>query len=236
MSAADPAAEMRGKVVAVTGASSGIGLAVAEALAARGAAVVSFARRFERPRIDRSPEAAAILEVRLDVTRPDDVAHRFEELGALDALVLSHGGAAFGGAGAIDPAVFRDMLDAHVVGSASLCREALKLMRPARAGHIIFVGSIATRKVFADTAAYTAAKMAQLGLARVLGEELRTSGIRVTTLTCGAVDTPIWDGRPGFDRSRMLAPNDIAGLVVSVLRRPGMAIDEIVAGPPDGAL
>jgi short-subunit dehydrogenase len=78
--------------------------------------------------------------------------------------------------------------------------------------------------------------MGQLGFARVLGEELRSSGIRVTTLTCGAVDTPIWDGRPGFDRSRMLHPDDIAGLVISVLRRPNMAIDEIVAGPPDGAL
>jgi NAD(P)-dependent dehydrogenase (short-subunit alcohol dehydrogenase family) len=228
--------EMRGKVVAVTGASSGIGLAVAEALANRGAAVVGFARRFDRPRIDRSPEAAAILEVRLDVTRAVDVAARFEEIGSLDALILSHGGAVFGGATTIDPVVLRDMLDAHVVGSHLCCREALKLMRPRRAGNIVFIGSLATRKTFADTAAYTAAKMGQLGFARVLGEELRTSGIRVTTLTCGAVDTPIWDGRPGFDRSRMLVSDDVAGLVVSVLRRPNMAIDEIVAGPPDGAL
>lgn len=228
--------EMRGKVVAVTGASSGIGLAIAEALANRGAAVVGFARRFDRERVDRSPEAAAILEVRLDVTRGDDVARRFEELGSLDALILSHGGGYFGSAATTDPVVLRDMLDAHVVGSQLCCREAIKLMRPRRAGNIVFIGSLATRKTFADTAAYTAAKMGQLGFARVLGEELRSSDIRVTTLTCGAVNTPIWDGRPGFDRSRMLHPNDVAGLVVSVLRRPNMAIDEIVAGPPDGAL
>ncbi len=228
--------ELRGKVIAVTGASSGIGLSVAETLAHHGAAVVGFARRFIAKRITRSPEAEAILEVALDVTDEKAVRERFEELGQLDALVLSHGGASFGSASLIEGDELRELLETHVVGSASCVREGLKLMRPNGKGNVIFVGSIATRRAFAGAAAYTAAKMGQLGFARVLTEELRTSGIRVTSLLAGAVDTPIWDDRPGFDRSRMLVPADIAGLVVSVLRRPQMALDEIVVGPPDGAL
>lgn len=230
------AEELSGRRVAVTGASSGIGLAVAEALAHHGAAVIGFARRFERDRLDREPEPSAILEVGLDVTDGEAVAARFAELGALDALVLSHGAAAFGGFSTTDAVVLRDLLEAHVIGSFYCCREALKLMRPARRGAVVVVGSIATRQAFPDSAAYTAAKMGQLGLARVLGEEVRSSGIRVTNLICGAVDTPLWDGRPGFDRERMLSPADVAGVVVSVLRRERMAIDEVVLGPTGGAL
>ena len=228
--------ELRGKVVAVTGASSGIGLAVAETLAHHGAAVVGFARRFTRKRIEQSPEAEAILEIHLDVTDEKAVAERLEELGQLDALILSHGGASFQATSLMKSRDLRDLLESHVVGSANCCREALRLMKRTGKGNIVFVSSIATRRTFAEAGAYTAAKMGQLGLARVLTEELRTTGIRVTSLIAGAVNTPLWDDRPGFDRERMLVPSDIAGLVVSVLRRPQMALEEIVVGPPLGAL
>ena len=251
--------ELRGKVIAVTGASSGIGLATAETLAHHGAAVVGFARRFSRPRISQSPEAESIMEVALDVTCEQAVADRFEELGHLDGLILSHGSVAFGAAARLPSETFRSMLESHVIGSANVVREALKLLRPSlsgrrtggiasgtdsardsakgeSAGNIIFIGSIATRKVFADASAYTAVKMAQLGYARVLTEELRAAGVRVTTIIAGAVNTPLWDERPGFDRERMMKPTDIAGLVVSILRRPQLALDEIVVTPPDGAL
>jgi len=228
--------ELRDKVIAVTGASSGIGLATAETLAHHGAAVIGFARRFPRVRMDCSPEAGSILEINLDVTDEQAVRDRFMELRTLDGLVLSHGDVSFESASRLETDSMRSLLECHVVGSATVVREALKLLSPKGCGNIIFVGSIATRKVFSDTSAYTAAKMAQLGYARVLMEELRAIGIRVTTIVAGAVDTPLWDKRAGFDRQRMMKPSDIAGLVVSVLRRPELALDEIVVTPPDGAL
>jgi NAD(P)-dependent dehydrogenase (short-subunit alcohol dehydrogenase family) len=228
--------ELRGRRIAVTGASSGIGQAVATALAGRGAAVVGFARRFAARSIERPPEPGAVLEIGLDVTDEAAVAGRFAELGPLDGLILSHGSGVFGPVGLAEASALRELLEAHVVGSFLCCREAIKSMRPARSGHIVVVSSLATRRAFADTAAYTAAKMGQLGLARVLTEELRPSGIRVTSLIGGAVDTPLWDARAGFDRDRMLAPEDVAALVIDVLARGDMAIDEVVFGPPDGAL
>ena len=227
---------LRGKVIAVTGASSGIGLATAETLAHHGAAVVGFARRFSRTQIDCSPEAESILEVHLDVTDEQAVRDRFMELETLDGLVLSHGDVSFESASRLEADAMRSLLECHVVGSATVVREALKLLSAKGCGNIIFIGSIATRKVFSDTSAYTAAKMAQLGYARVLMEELRTIGIRVTTIVAGAVDTPLWDQRAGFDRHRMMKPSDIAGLIISVLRRPTLALEEIVITPPDGAL
>jgi len=71
---------------------------------------------------------------------------------------------------------------------------------------------------------------------RVLAEEARPYDIRVTTILPGATDTPIWDDRPGFDRSKMMKPDDLAGLIVAIVARPALAIDEITVTPPAGAL
>jgi hypothetical protein len=52
----------------------------------------------------------------------------------------------------------------------------------------------------------------------------------------GATDTPIWDDRPGFDRSKMMQPADVAGLVIELVVRPGIAVEEVTVTPPAGAL
>jgi NAD(P)-dependent dehydrogenase (short-subunit alcohol dehydrogenase family) len=71
---------------------------------------------------------------------------------------------------------------------------------------------------------------------RVLAEEARPYDIRVTTVLPGATDTPIWDERPGFDRTKMMQADDLAGLVVAVVARPMLAIDELTVTPPAGSL
>ena len=70
----------------------------------------------------------------------------------------------------------------------------------------------------------------------MLVEEARALDVRVTGLYPGAIDTPIWDSRPEFDRGAMLAPQRVAALVVDVLCRPELAIEEILVMPPAGAL
>jgi 3-oxoacyl-[acyl-carrier protein] reductase len=93
-----------------------------------------------------------------------------------------------------------------------------------------------SHRAFPDCGGYTAAKAGQRGLMRVLAEEARPYDIRVTALLPGATDTPIWDDRPGFDRSKMMQPDDVAGLLVSVVARPMLAIDELTVTPPAGSL
>jgi NAD(P)-dependent dehydrogenase (short-subunit alcohol dehydrogenase family) len=102
--------------------------------------------------------------------------------------------------------------------------------------HIVNVASVAAFRTFTSCAGYSAAKEGQRGLTRVLVEEARALGVRVTGLYPGAVDTPIWDGRAGFDRTAMLRPADVAGVVVEIIARPELAVEELVVMPPAGAL
>jgi len=60
--------------------------------------------------------------------------------------------------------------------------------------------------------------------------------VRVTSVIAGAVDTPIWDDRPGFDRAKMMRADELAALIVDVVARPSVAVDEIVVLPPGGTL
>jgi NAD(P)-dependent dehydrogenase (short-subunit alcohol dehydrogenase family) len=129
-----------------------------------------------------------------------------------------------------------EMLDVHVVGAFLCAREALRRMQSQRAGHIVMIGSHAAHEAFTDCGGYTAAKAGQLGLARVLAAEARPYDVRVTTLLPGATDTPIWDDRPGFDRSKMMQPADVAGVAISIITRPGVSIEEVTVRPPAGVL
>jgi NAD(P)-dependent dehydrogenase (short-subunit alcohol dehydrogenase family) len=228
-----------GKVAAVTGASSGIGLAIAAALAREGAAVVSYARRFTTTALAGRPVAGQVTQVQLDVTDEAAVRARFAELAAhdhLDVLVCAAGVGTFTPVHTTATADVREMLDVHVLGTFLCVREALKLMQPRRRGHLVAIGSHVAGRAFADCGGYTAAKAGQLGLMRVVAEEARGYDIRVTTVMPGAVDTPIWDDRPGFDRSKMMKPDDLAGFVVALVARPSISVEEVVVTPPAGAL
>ncbi len=228
-----------GKLAVVTGASSGIGHAVARALAREGAAVVGLARRFAAPVLARRPDAGQVVEIQLDVTDEAAVRARFAELehaGGVDVLVCSAGVGHFAPLRTAATADLRAMLDVHVLGTFLPAREALRQMQPRRRGHVVAIGSHAALRGFAECGGYTAAKAGQLGLMRVLAEEARPYDVRVTTVMPGATDTPIWDDRPGFDRGKMMKPDDVAGFVVAIVARPAIAVEEVVVTPPAGAL
>ena len=224
-----------GKFAIVTGGSSGIGAACAQALAAEGAAVVATGRRFAGGP-PRAPGPGEVVAAHLDVTDEAEVKARFAQLPDLDILVCSAGVGTFAPIARASAADLRAMIDVHITGTFLCAREALRGMQARRRGHIVIIGSHAANRAFPDCGGYTAAKAGQLGLSRVLAEEARPYDVRVTSLLPGATDTPIWDDRPGFDRSKMMKPDDVAGFLVAILARPGIAVEEVVVTPPAGAL
>jgi NAD(P)-dependent dehydrogenase (short-subunit alcohol dehydrogenase family) len=224
-----------GKFAIVTGGSSGIGAACAVALAAEGAAVVATGRRFP-PGPTRRPALGEVVQAHLDVTDEAEVQARFAELPELDIVVCSAGVGTFGPLVNAGVAELRAMLEVHIVGTMLCAREALRRMQPRRTGHVVAIGSHAAHRAFTECSGYTAAKAGQLGLMRVLAEEARPYDVRVTALLPGATDTPIWDERPGFDRGKMMKPSDVAGLLVEIVARPGISVEEVTVTPPAGAL
>jgi len=225
---------MKDKICVVTGASSGIGRAVAAGFAAAGATVVGVARRFSDEPIGDRLAPGTVIEVALDVTDESAVIARFAELSRVDVLINNAGGGTF--APVVDDtlAQLRAMLDAHIVGTFLCSRAALPLMSDG--GHIINISSSAAKQTFAGCAGYTAAKAGQAAFGRVLREEAREHNVRVTNLFPGAVDTAIWDDKPGFDRSAMMKPEELAELMIDVIKRPGLGVEELVVSPPGGSL
>jgi NAD(P)-dependent dehydrogenase (short-subunit alcohol dehydrogenase family) len=225
------------KTCAVTGASSGIGQAIAQALAGAGARVLGYARRFPQKRLTFLPSPGEIREIHLDITDEDAVSARFAELPmGLDVMVNAAGLGHFGWLSETSAETLRRLLEVHVVGTFLCSREAWRSMQRRGGGHIVTIGSIAATRYLPGCAAYTAAKAGQAALARALAEEARDTGIRVTNVHAGATDTPLWDGRDDVDRTRMIPPAALAAMIVDVLSHPELAIHEITVMPPAGVL
>jgi len=223
-----------GKFAIVTGGSSGIGAACAQALAAEGAAVLACGRRYTGEAT--TPALGQVAQAHLDVTDEAMVKQRFAQLPELDIVVCSAGTGTFGPIVNSSAHDIRTMLDVHIVGTLLCAREAMRRMMPRKRGHIVVIGSHVAHRAFTDCGGYTAAKAGQLGLVRVLAEEARPYDIRVTAILPGATDTPIWDDRPGFDRTKMMKPDDVAGFLTAIVVRPGISVEEVTVTPPAGAL
>ncbi len=182
-------ASLSGKVVAITGASSGIGLACAHELARRGAAVVLGARRTDRldeavAGIARAGGQASALAV--DVTREEDVnalvAEATTRFGRLDVMICNAGFGYYGTLEQTPPDMMRQMMDVNYMGTFFGARAALPLFRAQESGHLIFVSSIVARRGIAFMGGYTATKAAQSGLAEALRTEFAGTSIHVSCI------------------------------------------------------
>lgn len=221
--------DLAGKVVAITGASAGIGAATARALADEKASVVLGARRGERLAAlaeDIGGDRAAIVE--MDVREPADaerlVATALERFGRLDALVANAGIGAYGGIMDLTDQQLRDMMDTNVAGTVWPIRAAVPRLLETGAGDIVIVSSVAGLRGAGDEAVYAATKFAQVGLAGALDRELRERNIRVSAVCPGGTATEFAMGAgrtpdmPGL--ADMLRPEDVAAAIVTVLRQP----------------
>lgn len=178
-----------GRVVAITGASSGIGRATAVRLARDGAAIVACARRADRlERLGRDIGAAGgqALTIVADVTHEADmnglVARAVERFGRLDVMVCNAGFAIYGAIDNITPAQMHKLVDINYFGTYYATRAALPVFRRQGTGHIVMVSSIVGKRGVPFMGAYSATKFAQVGLAECLRSEVQGSGIHVSVV------------------------------------------------------
>lgn len=220
--------DLTGKVVAITGASAGIGAATARALADEKASVVLGARREDRLE-DLARELgdlAAVVE--MDVREPADstrlIDTAIERFGRVDALVANAGIGAYGGIMDLEDQQLRDMMDTNVAGTVWPIRAVVPHFFESGSGDIVIVASVAGLRGAGDEAVYAATKHAQVGLAGALDRELREKNIRVSTICPGGTATEFAMGAgrtpdmPGL--KEMLRAEDVAAAVVTVLKQP----------------
>jgi short-subunit dehydrogenase len=188
------------RVIAITGASAGIGRATAVRLAGEGDALLICARRPDRLEAVaaeiRSGGGQAVPIV-ADVSRCDDmerlVALAAERFGRLDVMICNAG---YGIAGSIDdipPMKMRELMDVNYMGTFYAARAALSVFRRQGSGHIVIVSSIVGKRGVPYMGAYSATKFAQVGLAECLRAELRGSRIHVSVVYPVSTDTEFFE-------------------------------------------
>jgi NADP-dependent 3-hydroxy acid dehydrogenase YdfG len=223
------AGTMQGKTALVTGASRGIGLAVARALLAEGAWVGMVARSADT--LGRAAEEAGGHAIPADVSTPEGVhtlATYVDELldDAPDLVVSAAGAFSLARLDRAEPADFDRQLAANLRGPFLLVRAFLPAMLQRRSGHIIHIGSVAGRAAFPENGAYSASKFGLRGLHEVLLQEIRGTGVRATLVEPAATDTPLWDpidpdARADLPpRASMLRPEDVARAVLFAAQQP----------------
>ena len=226
------------QVALVTGASRGIGLAIATRLARHGYAVGCAARDEEA--LDRlvtgiSAESGSALGIAFDVREPDDCRHAAasveERFGPIDVLVNNAGIGGFAPAQELEVAEWDRIVSTNLSGVFYLTRAVLPGMVSRGRGHVVTIASIAGHRGFAGGAAYAASKHALVGFHESLMLDVRGKGVRTTLISPGSVDTAFF---PDDDRDRgwMLRPEDVAQAVEFALAaREGALVEQIVLRP-----
>jgi NAD(P)-dependent dehydrogenase (short-subunit alcohol dehydrogenase family) len=224
---------LRGQVALITGATRGIGLAIARGFAAEGCDLILTGRSesaLARAGRELASAKIHILTHACDVRDPHSVDDLFRsarrEFKRLDILINN--------AGIAHPnlpieklpfPVWKDVLETNLDGMFLVTQAALSMMK--RGGTIVNNLSIAANRVFAGSAAYNASKHGALGLTNTLREELRPRGIRVIALLPGATNTDIWTTLwPEAPRQKMMSPETIAQAILEAILLPANATVE----------
>jgi len=244
--------DLTGRVVAITGASSGIGEATALACAQAGASVALAARRTDRiealaQRIEREHGDAGVraLAITADVGEEAParafVERTHAELGRLDALVNNAGVMLLGPIDGAPTEEWRRMIHVNLFGVLYCTHAALPLMRAQGSGHVVNVSSVAGRVARAGSGVYNLTKWGVNAFSEALRQECVGAGIRVTIVEPGAVATELPDhNRPEireqihrrFGGVEPLQSHDIAGAIVFALGQPPhVSVNELLVRP-----
>lgn len=230
---------LAGRVALVTGASRGIGFAIAERLGQLGARLAICAR--DSNELDagsarlRAAEAD-VLAVSADVSSSEQVSSLIEKttayFGAIDFLINNAGTSRFGPVHECTEADWDAVLDTNLKGVFLASRAVIPGMISRRRGHIVNISSLAGKNSFAGGSLYCASKWGLLGLTYCMAEDLRGYGIRVSAICPGSVATDFGHPPSGKDIRKMLQPGDVAHAVEMVLTaEPQAFISEVLLRP-----
>lgn len=231
--------QLHGKTAIITGASSGIGKAIAKELARVGVNVVLGARTVEKlAQVESEIKETAIGKVAsvvTDVTDHTDVEalaiNAADAFGKVDILVNNAGQML--SSKVQDGAVreWEEMIDVNIKGTLYGINAVLPSMLEAKSGHIINIGSVSGQEVTKASTVYSATKFAVKAISTGLEKELAQTGVRVTNISPGMVDTPLSEGRGSSERKKLDA-HDIAKAVVYALSQPDYVnVNEITVRP-----
>ncbi len=245
---------IKGKIVFITGASSGIGMESAKAFARKGCKLILTARRIDRIKILAEELLKEFgtesLTLPLDVRKKEEVFTLFEKLPddwkKIDILLNNAGvGKGLSPLHESDPEGWDEMIDTNVKGLLFVTKSVSNLMIKNGSGHIINVGSVAGREVYPNGNVYCATKFAVNALTKAMRVELYDKNIRVTTVDPGMVETEFSLIRFDGDEERAknvykgmtpLSPADIADTIIFCATRPAhVNISEVVIYPSDQA-
>jgi NAD(P)-dependent dehydrogenase (short-subunit alcohol dehydrogenase family) len=230
---------LEGRNLVVTGASRGIGLATARALASAGGRIIGVSRAGERLDTAVASLGNASVAVPCDLSNPHEIDRAVKAVidacdGPPDALVQAAGVFPLAVIEETPPDEFDAALQVNLLGPYRFAQPLVAHMRTRGKGHVVTIGSVADRKAFTENVAYAASKFGARAVHEVMREEFRGSGVRVSLVSPGPVDTTIWDAidpdhRQGFTpRAMMLRPEVVADAVLFVLTRGDEAnVDEL---------
>lgn len=229
-------------IAVVTGASQGIGRAIAEAFSDEDAAHVALVAR-TRSKLEAVADAcrergAEPLVVPTDVTDDAavvDMADTIQsEWGVPDVLVNNAGAFTYAPLDELTLEDFRDQIAVNLTGAFAVTQAFLAEMRAQESGHLFFMGSVASLMAYPGNAGYCAAKHGLRGLARTVRAETKDEGLRVTTVLPGATDTPTWEGAD-IPSKRFMAPEDVAQSVVDAYHLSDRTVlEELLLRPQEG--
>ena len=242
--------DLKGKVAAITGASSGIGDATAELLAKAGATVSLGARRADRlEKLAQKIESAGgkALAIPMDITKEEEAKGFIErtqkELGRIDILVNNAGVMLLGPVIMGDVDEWRRMVEVNIMGLLYCTKAALPIMLEQESGHIVNVSSVAGRVAAPGGAVYNFTKFGVCGFSEALRQEVSRGKVRVTIIEPGFVDTELQGHStnpmvaPAVEKMRadigeILTSEDIAnGILYAVSQPPRVNVNEILIRP-----
>jgi 3-oxoacyl-[acyl-carrier protein] reductase len=234
----DAAKQLKGKVALITGASRGIGFAIARSLGRMGASVSVCARdakRLESAANELKGEGITVFATPADVTRADQIASLVrgteQTLGPVEILVNNAGVGYFGPVQEASEANWDAVLDTNLKSVFLISKAIAPGMIGRRSGHIVNIASLAGKNAFANGGIYCASKWGLIGLTQCMAEDLRAHGIRVSVVCPGSVATE-FSPHAGKDTSKMLQAEDVAHAVgMIVTQAPQSFISEVLLRP-----